>query len=465
MTERHKYFGTDGFRGEAGVGLTSAHAYKIGRFLGYYLSSLKSERTEEEHRARILIGKDTRRSSYMLEYSIAAGICASGADVHMLHVTTTPSVSYVTRTEFFDAGVMITASHNPYYDNGIKILNRYGEKLEDSVTELIEEYLDGDLSSLGIKDGDIPEAKRADIGSIFDHVGGRNRYIGYLISTASNSFKRLRIGIDSANGASHMIAKTVFDALGAQTYVIGAEPDGLNINEGCGSTHTERLSALVKERGLDIGFAFDGDADRCIAVDENGNVVDGDAIIFILAKRLLSLGMLNKNTVAVTVMSNSGFVRSLGSIGVNCIETKVGDRFVYEEMQRSDLSLGGEQSGHIIMRKYATTGDGILTAIMLCEEMCDRKMSAARLCEGLKIYPQKLINLTVKDKALAISDPRVEEAAAEVRRRIEGKGRLLIRESGTEPKIRIMVETEDESECEALAEIVADAVRAGGHTV
>lgn len=460
---KNKYFGTDGFRGEANLNLTSMQAYKVGRFLGWYFASSLSNNQTSGYRPRIVIGKDTRRSSYMLEYSIVAGITASGADAYMLHVTTTPSVSYVTRQDEFDCGIMITASHNPFYDNGIKVINKYGEKLDDETTALIEAYIDGNLASLGIQGDDLPLAHRERIGQIIDYSAGRNRYIGYLISLASNSYKKLRIGLDCANGASWMIAKSVFDALGAQTIVIGNQPDGLNVNNGYGSTHIEKLCALVKEQHLDAGFAFDGDADRCIAVDENGNVVDGDAMLYILGKRLKRKGMLNKDTVVATVMSNSGFFASLKNLGIECDQTKVGDRFVYESMQNNDFSLGGEQSGHIILKKYATTGDGILTAIMLAEEMCDSKSTLAQLSEGLMLYPQHLVNLRVKEKAAVMNDPEVLAAEEKVNELINGKGRALLRESGTEPVIRIMIEAETLPLCEEYAEIIAKVIRERGH--
>ena len=460
---KNKYFGTDGFRGEANLNLTSMQAYKVGRFLGWYFASSLSNNQTSGYRPRIVIGKDTRRSSYMLEYSIVAGITASGADAYMLHVTTTPSVSYVTRQDEFDCGIMITASHNPFYDNGIKVINKYGEKLDDETTALIEAYIDGNLASLGIQGDDLPLAHRERIGQIIDYSAGRNRYIGYLISLASNSYKRLRIGLDCANGASWMIAKSVFDALGAQTVVIGNQPDGLNVNNGYGSTHIEKLCALVKEQHLDAGFAFDGDADRCIAVDENGNVIDGDAMLYILGKRLKRKGMLNKDTVVATVMSNSGFFASLKNLGIECDQTKVGDRFVYESMQNNDFSLGGEQSGHIILKKYATTGDGILTAIMLAEEMCDSKSTLAQLSEGLMLYPQHLVNLRVKEKAAVMNDPEVLAAEKKVNELIDGKGRALLRESGTEPVIRIMIEAETLPLCEEYAEIIAKVIRERGH--
>ncbi len=459
----NKYFGTDGFRGEANMNLTSVQAYKVGRFLGWYYSHIATDKAN--YRPKVVIGKDTRRSSYMLEYSIAAGITASGADAYMLHVTTTPSVSYVTRQDDFDCGIMITASHNPFYDNGIKVINRYGEKLDDATTALISAYLDGDMAALGIKQDDLPFAKREKIGCIVDYVSGRNRYVGYLISLASNSYKKLRIGLDCANGASWMIAKNVFGALGAQMTVIGNEPDGLNINNGYGSTHIDKLCALVKEQHLDLGFAFDGDCDRCIAVDGNGNVVDGDAIMYILAKRLKSRDMLNKNTVVATVMSNSGFVNSLNAAGIHCEQTTVGDRFVYECMQNNNYSLGGEQSGHIILKKYATTGDGLLTAIMVCEEVCDSKLSLAELAAPVKLYPQHMKNLRVKNKAAVLSDDSVLAAVTEVEKKIAGNGRILLRQSGTEPVIRVMTECETKELCIEYADRVIDAIIQGGHGV
>lgn len=462
---KNKYFGTDGFRGEANLNLTSMHAYKIGRFLGWYYGSALSGCAKAGYRPRIVIGKDTRRSSYMLEYSLVAGITASGADAYMLHVTTTPSVSYVTRQDEFDCGIMITASHNPYYDNGIKVINRYGEKLDDATTLLIEAYIDGDMKALGVSTPDLPLACRERIGCIVDYVAGRNRYVAYLISVASNSYKNLRIGLDCANGASWMIARAVFGALGAQTVVVGAEPDGLNVNENCGSTHIENLCKLVKEQHLDVGFAFDGDCDRCIAVDENGNVVDGDAMMYILGKRLKSRGMLNNDTVVATVMSNSGFVNSLAEAGMKCAQTKVGDRFVYECMQNNDYSLGGEQSGHIILKKYATTGDGLLTAIMIAEELCDTKSTLAKLAEPVKLYPQYMKNIRVKDKAAALADKAVLAEKEAVEKLIDGKGRVLLRQSGTEPVIRVMVESETEAACVEYVERIAAKVIEGGHSV
>lgn len=459
-----KYFGTDGFRGEAGITLSAEQAFRVGRFLGWYYAK-GGAGTSPAYRPRIVIGKDTRRSSYMLEYAIAAGITASGADAYMLHVTTTPSVSYVTRQDGFDCGIMITASHNPYFDNGIKVLGPYGEKLDDGTTALIEAYLDGDMAALGVDGEDLPYAHRARIGCIQDHVAGRNRYIGYLISLASHSYKSLRIGLDTANGAAWSIAAAVFSALGAKLYVIGNEPDGLNVNEECGATRPQRLAALVREKHLDLGFAFDGDADRCIAIDENGNVVDGDAILYILAGRLSARGMLKDDTVVATVMSNSGFTKSLEKVGIRCVQTAVGDRFVYECMQKEGYSLGGEQSGHIILKKYATTGDGLLTAIMLAEEVLDTKKSLATLAAPVKYYPQYTKNVRVKSKSATVTDAGVQSALAAARECLAGEGRILLRESGTEPVVRIMVESKTDELCRTLADKIADAIREGGHEI
>lgn len=463
--EKNKYFGTDGFRGEANLSLTSMQAYKVGRFLGWYYGNALSGCTKTGYRPKIVIGKDTRRSSYMFEYSIVAGLIASGADAYMLHVTTTPSVSYITRIDEFDCGIMITASHNPFYDNGIKVINRWGEKLDDRSTSLIEAYIDGRMGELGISGDDIPLAQRERIGCIVDYVSGRNRYVGYLISLASHSYKKLKIGLDCANGASWTIARAVFDALGAQTVVIGDQPDGLNVNENCGSTHIEKLCEIVKEQHLDLGFAFDGDCDRCIAVDENGNVVDGDAIMYILGKRLQSRGMLNQNTVVATVMSNSGLFSSLKKIGIKCEQTTVGDRFVYECMQSNDYSLGGEQSGHIIIKKYATTGDGILTAIMLTEELCDSKQKLSKLKEAVKLYPQYVRNVRVRNKDEVMKDREVLLVLDDIKAKIGENGRALLRKSGTEPVIRIMIECEKESLCQEYAQIIAEAIMNRGHSI
>lgn len=450
-----KYFGTDGFRGEVNVNLTAEHAYKIGRFLGWYFAGDACRIDSTSCKPRIVIGKDTRRSSYMLEYALCSGIIASGGDAYILHVTTTPSVSYVVRTEGFDCGIMITASHNPFYDNGIKLINRYGEKFDDDATDLVEKYIDEKYQELGL-DGDLPLAKREEVGAVIDFVSGRNRYIAYLISLASHSYKHLKIGLDCANGASWNIARAVFEALGAQTYVVGDTPNGININEECGSTHIENLCHIVKEKHLDIGFAFDGDSDRCIAVDENGSVVDGDKMMYILAHRLKSRGMLNDDTVVATIMSNSGFANALEKCGIKCELTTVGDRFVYERMQQKDFSLGGEQSGHIILKKYATTGDGLLTAIMITEELCDQKKPLSKLCEKVVLYPQFTQNVRVSDKKSTMNNVSVLNAVKEIEQKINGKGRVLLRESGTEPVIRVMVECESEEKCREYAQEIAN---------
>ena len=461
--EKHRYFGTDGFRGEVSAVLNSDHAYKVGRFLGWYYASPLSGCRKLSYKPRIVIGKDTRRSSYTLEYALAAGLTASGADAYMLHVTTTPSVSFVTRHDEFDCGIMITASHNPFFDNGIKIINRYGEKIDDGTISLLESYIDGDLSRLGILSEDLPMASRDDIGCIIDYVAGRNRYVGYLISLASHSYRDLRIGLDCANGSSWMIARAVFDALGAQTFIIGASPDGTNINRDCGSTHIESLRVLVKGKKLDVGFAFDGDADRCIAVDENGDAVDGDKILYILACRLRDRGMLEQDTVAMTVMSNSALDRALEKIGIRTVRTDVGDRFVYERMLKDGLRLGGEQSGHIIMKKHATTGDGILTAIMIAEEMKDRKSSLSALAQPVTLYPQLTKSIKVTNRQAAMNDAVVLKATSEVNEKINGNGRILLRESGTEPVVRIMVECPDPAKCEEYVNSVASVIRKRGY--
>ncbi len=451
-----KYFGTDGFRGEAGVTLTSAHAYAIGRFLGWYYSD------GGKHRVRAVVGKDTRRSSYMFEYAIVAGLTSSGADAYMLHVTTTPSVSYAVAQDDFDCGIMISASHNPFYDNGIKLVNSRGEKIDDDTIEKIELYLDGKLEELGVTTPDIPYATGADLGQIVDYAAGRNRYIGYLISLSRYSFKQYRVALDCANGSSWMIAKSVFDALGAKTYTLNAEPNGLNINKNAGSTHIEVLASYVKEHQLDMGFAFDGDADRCIAVDENGDVVNGDHIMYILAQQLRREGNLVNNKVVTTIMSNMGLYKALENAGILYDQTTVGDRYVYENMLATGNCIGGEQSGHIILSKYATTGDGILTAIKLMEAVIESKMTLSKLASPVKMFPQVLKNLRVADKAAVRNNENVQKKVAEVAKRLEGTGRVLLRESGTEPVIRVMVEAPTEKICETEVDAVIETILAEG---
>ena len=459
-----KYFGTDGFRGEANCTLTADHAYKVGRFLGWYYTQL-NRRKGDDGPARIVIGKDTRRSSYMFEYSLVGGLVASGADAYLLHVTTTPSVAYVARTESFDCGIMISASHNPYYDNGIKLINSFGEKMDESVIALVEAYLDGNLEAFGKQWPELPLAKRDQIGRTVDHVAGRNRYIGYLISLGIYSFKGMRVGLDCANGASWNIAKSVFDALGAKTYVINAEPDGYNINMNAGSTHIENLQKFVVDNGLDVGFAYDGDADRCLCVDEKGEVITGDHILYIYGKYLKERGKLLMNTVVTTVMSNFGLYKAFDELGIDYAKTKVGDKYVYEYMVQNGCRIGGEQSGHIIFSKYASTGDGILTSLKIMEVMLARKKTLSQLCEGFTFYPQVLKNVRVDDKAAAQNDPAVQKAIADVAAQLGSTGRILVRESGTEPVVRVMVEAESKVVCQDLVDSVIEVIKKTGHAV
>lgn len=441
-----KYFGTDGFRGEANVGLTSEHAWKIGRFLGWYYG--------KDHKAKIVIGKDARISSYTLEYALAAGLTASGADAYILHVTTTPSVSYVTRFDHFDCGIMISASHNPYYDNGIKLINANGEKMEDETIDALEKYLD--------EGRELPFASGENVGVVVDYVAGRNRYIGYLISLATVSYRGKRVGLDCANGSSYMIAQNVFNALGADTYIINNHPNGTNINREAGSTHIEHLQEYVRRNQLDVGFAFDGDADRCIAVDEKGNVVDGDAILYVMSKYLKSRGQLDHNTVVTTVMSNFGLYKALEREGIEYEKTAVGDKYVYECMAKNGFRLGGEQSGHIIFSKYANTGDGILTAISIMELLCSGERTMSELAAGFRPYPQVLLNVRVKDKAGAMGDAAVQAAVEEQSKILGDSGRMLVRASGTEPVIRVMAEAETKERCLACVNTVVAVMKERG---
>lgn len=457
-----KYFGTDGFRGEANCTLTADHAYKVGRFLGWYYTQLK-RRSGADGPARIVIGKDTRRSSYMFEYSLVGGLVASGADAYLLHVTTTPSVAYVVRTEGFDCGIMISASHNPFYDNGIKLINGFGEKMDESVISLVEAYLDGELEAFDRKWEELPLAKRDMIGRTVDHVAGRNRYIGYLISLGLYSFKGMKVGLDCANGASWNIAKSVFDALGAKTYVINADPDGYNINKDAGSTHIEVLQRFVVENALDVGFAYDGDADRCLCVDEQGHVVTGDHILYIYGKYMKERGKLLTNTVVTTVMSNFGLYKAFDAIGIGYAKTAVGDKYVYEYMTKNGCRIGGEQSGHIIFTKYASTGDGILTSLKVMEVLMARKKKLSELAADLVIYPQVLVNVRVKDKTAAQSDPDVQTAVQAVAAQLGDSGRILVRESGTEPLVRVMVEAESRETCQQCVDQVLSVIREKGH--
>ncbi len=457
-----RYFGTDGFRGEANVTLTADHAYKVGRFLGWYYGELK-RRAGDGTPPRIVIGKDTRRSSYMFEYTLVAGLTASGADAYMLHVTTTPSVAYIARVDEFDCGIMISASHNPYYDNGIKLINSHGEKMDEDTISLIEDYIDGKLEVFGKSYKELPYATRETIGKTVDFASGRNRYIGYLISLGMYSFRGKKVGLDCANGCSWNIAKSVFEALGATTYVINADPNGFNINENAGSTHIEGLCKLVKEKGLDVGFAYDGDADRCLCVDENGNVVTGDHILYVYGLYMKERGKLVSNTVVTTVMSNFGLYKAFDKAGINYAKTAVGDKYVHEYMSEHGCRLGGEQSGHIIFSKYATTGDGILTSMKIMEVIMAKKTSLSKLCEPLKIFPQELLNIKVNDKEKAQNDKDVLAAVKKVEDKLAGAGRILYRASGTEPLVRIMVEAESEKLCKEYSKEVASVIIKKGY--
>ena len=452
-----KYFGTDGFRGEANVNLTVDHARKVGRFLGWYYGQLKKQRGDDIP-AKVVIGKDTRRSSYMFEYALVAGLTASGADAYLLHVTTTPSVAYVARTEDFDCGIMISASHNPYYDNGIKLINGNGEKMDEATINLVEAYLDGELEAFGQKYEEIPFAHKDAIGCTVDYAAGRNRYMGYLISLGLYSFKGMKVGLDCANGSSWNMAQQIFDSLGAKTFVINAEPDGTNINRDAGSTHIEGLQKYVVENGLDVGFAYDGDADRCLCVDEKGNVVDGDAILYIYGRYMKERGKLLTNTVVTTVMSNFGLYKAFDELGIGYAKTAVGDKYVYEYMTKNGCRIGGEQSGHIIFSKYASTGDGILTSLKMMEVMMAKKKKLSQLTEDLHIYPQVLVNVMVKDKAVAQADADVQAAISKVAERLGDTGRILVRESGTEPLIRVMVEAETKEICHTYVDEVVSII-------
>lgn len=459
-----KYFGTDGFRGEAGINLTADHAFKVGRFLGWYYTQLKHQNNDSSP-ARIVIGKDTRRSSYMFEYSLVGGLVASGADAYLLHVTTTPSVAYIARMDEFDCGIMISASHNPYYDNGIKLINRHGEKMDEETINLVEDYLDGKLNLFGKSWDELPFASRDHIGCTVDYVSGRNRYVGYLISLGIYSFKGVKVALDCANGSSWNVAKAVFDALGAKTLVINAEPNGTNINNNAGSTHIEGLQKFVVENQCDVGFAYDGDADRCLCVDEKGNVITGDHILYIYGRYMKERGKLVNNTVVTTVMSNFGLYKAFDECGIGYAKTAVGDKYVYEYMTKNGCRIGGEQSGHIIFSKYASTGDGILTSLKMMEVMLARKKKMSELSEGFTVYPQVLKNIRVHNKAEAQNDNDVQAAVKTVAEKLGESGRILVRESGTEPVIRVMVEAESEETCQKYVDEVIAVIKAKGHAV
>jgi phosphoglucosamine mutase len=448
-----KYFGTDGFRGEANKDLTVEHSFKVGRYLGYYYGQ-----RNPEGKAKVVIGKDTRRSSYMFEYALVAGLTASGADVYLMHVTPTPSVSYIVRTDGFDCGIMISASHNPYYDNGIKVINGMGYKLEAAVEEEIERYIDGEIP-------EVPLATKENIGCTVDYSMGRNRYMGYLMTIPTRSFKNMRVGLDCANGASYQVAKAVFDALGAKTYVINNDPDGTNINTNCGSTHIEQLQAFVLEKGLDVGFAYDGDADRCLCVDDKGELVDGDKILYVCGRYMKDKGELNNNTIVTTIMSNLGLYKALDKKGINYEKTAVGDKYVFENMMEHGHSIGGEQSGHIIFSKYATTGDGVLTSLKIMEVILERKCKLSEMFKSLTIFPQLLVNVKVSSKEAVINDPDIQKLNADIAAELGADGRLLLRQSGTEPLIRVMVEAETDELCNKYVYQMVDLIKAKGYAV
>lgn len=457
-----KYFGTDGFRGEAGITLTSDHAYKVGRFLGWYYNMLRKSH-EKEETARVVIGKDTRRSSYMFEYALVAGITSSGADAYLMHVTTTPSVAYITHVDNFDCGIMISASHNPYYDNGIKLFDSHGEKMPEEILLLVEDYLDGKLHVFNKEWKELPFASREHVGCTVDYVAGRNRYMGYLISLGIYSYKGIKVGLDCANGSSWSIAKSVFDALGADTYVINNHPNGLNINNDAGSTHIEGLQKFVVDNGLDVGFAYDGDADRCLCVDEKGNIITGDHILYIYGCYMKERGKLLTNTVVTTVMSNFGLYKAFDEQGIGYVKTSVGDKYVYEYMSRNGCRIGGEQSGHIIFSKYASTGDGILTSLKMMEVMLAKKKSMSELAAPLKVLPQVLKNVRVTDKVAAQNDKVVQKAVSAVAEELGNTGRILVRESGTEPVVRVMVEAPDYDICQKYVDKVVDVIAEKGY--
>ena len=459
-----KYFGTDGFRGEANVNLTAEHAYQIGRFLGWYYGELKKQRQANEP-AKIVIGKDTRRSSYMFEYSLVSGLTASGADAYLLHVTTTPSVAYVTRIDDFDCGIMISASHNPYYDNGIKLINSNGEKMDEETILLIEDYLDGNLKLFGQEWKELPFAHKDAIGCTVDYVAGRNRYMGYLISLGIYSFKGMKVGLDCANGSSWNMAKAIFEALGAKCYVINAEPNGLNINNNAGSTHIEGLQKFVVNNGLDVGFAYDGDADRCLCVDDKGELVDGDKILYVCGRYMKERGELNKNTIVTTIMSNLGLYKALDKKGISYDKTAVGDKYVFESMMEHGYSIGGEQSGHIIFSKYATTGDGVLTSLKIMEVILERKCKLSECFKSLTIFPQLLVNVKVSSKDAVMNDPDVQALNQKIAEELGSDGRLLLRQSGTEPLIRVMVEAESDELCNKYVYQMVDLIKEKGYAI
>ncbi len=439
-----KYFGTDGFRGRANEGLNVDHAYKIGRFVGWYYGARR------DAKARVLIGKDTRRSSYMFESALVAGLVASGADAYMLHVIPTPGVSYEVIDGGFDCGVMITASHNPFTDNGIKLVNREGYKMDEDVLEQVEDYIDGKL--------EVPLATGDAIGCTVDYMQGRNRYIAYLIASCGFSMQGVKVGLDCANGAASSVARPVFDAMGAETHVINNAPNGFNINVDCGSTHIQRLQDFVVRNGLDVGFAYDGDADRCLAVDERGRMVDGDLILYVCGTYMAKHGRLAKSTVVPTVMSNFGFFKALDAAGISYEKTAVGDKNVWACMMENGYTLGGEQSGHIIFGDLEKTGDGIMTSLRIMEVLRAEREKLSELTRPVTLYPQQLVNVQVADKDAVMAAPEVKEAVAEAEKFLEGNGRVLVRASGTEPLVRVLTEAPEERLCQEANSVVLKAL-------
>ena len=448
-----KYFGTDGFRGEANVGLTFNPAYRIGRFLGWYYS-----KDRDAHEAKILVGKDTRLSCYMLEYALLSGIAASGADAYNMHVTTTPSVAYITKTQFFDCGIMISASHNPYFDNGIKLFSSLGDKMNDDFLLMVEEYIDRPDT-----EEDIPLATKDRIGKVIDYLDARIMYSGFLTTAVHTPLGGLKVVLDTANGASYALAPAVFKRLGANVTVINNSPDGTNINKNAGSTHIKGLVNKVLETGADVGFAYDGDGDRCIAVDKSGAIINGDRVMYIWATWLKSQGKLVTNTVVTTVMSNMGLYKALEEEGILYTQTKVGDRYVHEYMMEHGNIIGGEQSGHIIVNDYLNSGDGILTSLLLSEVMVKTDKTLSVLSEKMSDYPQVLVNVIVSDKNATMEDERVKDAVKEAEKKLDGKGRVLVRASGTEPVVRVMSEAKEQKDAEEAVSEVVEKLRELGY--
>ncbi|MFC4410308.1 phosphoglucosamine mutase [Chungangia koreensis] len=442
-----KYFGTDGVRGVANSELTPELAFKLGRFGGYVLTKDRGDRP------KVLIGRDTRISGHMLEGALVAGLLSIGAEVMKLGVISTPGVAYLTRVMNADTGVMISASHNPVEDNGIKFFGPDGFKLSDDQEAEIEALLNAETDEL-------PRPVGGDLGSVTDYYEGGLKYIQYLKQTVDEDFTKLHVALDCAHGATSTLATHVFADLDADLSTMGASPNGLNINDGVGSTHPDALAKFVLEKGADVGLAFDGDGDRLIAVDEKGNIVDGDQIMYICAKHMNEEGRLNGNTVVSTVMSNMGFYKALEENGMKSVQTAVGDRYVVEEMKTNGYNLGGEQSGHIVFLDYNTTGDGLLTGLQLVNIMKLTGKKLSELASEMKVFPQELVNVRVTDKHAVTDNEKVAAVIGEVESEMAGNGRVLVRPSGTEPLVRVMVEAPTEEDCKRYVDRIADVVRA-----